>query len=61
MKKYHIVYRIHDNIMSTGANYEAINEIEALIQWRNNYPNAIFLYVASSDLFDYRNVYCLYK
>jgi hypothetical protein len=47
------MYRL-ENGVATGKNYEANNEIKALKLFWLDYPTAIFLYIASSEMFDYK-------
>jgi hypothetical protein len=55
MKAFHITYKENetDNIC-TGKRYNADNAISALIHFENEYPNALFLYIASEDMFNYK-------
>jgi len=53
MKTYHITFLESDKAsVSTGMNYFATSPIGALIKFENEYPNAVFLYVASQDMFN---------
>lgn len=50
-KKYHIVFMETGQTRSTGITYEAETVTGALSQFFAESPNALFLYVASEDLF----------
>lgn len=50
-KKYHIVFMEPDQTRSTGITYEAETVTGALRQFFAENTNALFLYVASEDLF----------
>ena len=52
MKRYHILFKEKDSYTATGINVEANTEMEALYAFRNEYPNVIFLYIASEDMFE---------
>jgi len=53
MKKYHITYlKTETDGTMIGTNVHASNPISALIQFENDYPNAVFLYIASEDMFN---------
>lgn len=56
MKRYHILFKEKDSYTTTGINVEANSEMEALRTFRNNYPNVIFLYIASEDMFELKEV-----
>ena len=56
MKRYHILFKEKDSYTATGINVEANSEMEALRTFRNNYPNVIFLYIASEDMFEVKEV-----
>jgi len=52
MKKYHITFLADEkDRTSTGVNVLASNPIYALIQFEKDYPNGVFLHLASEDLF----------
>jgi len=51
-KKYHITFLADEkDRTSTGVNVLASNPIYALIQFEKDYPNGVFLHLASEDLF----------
>ena len=50
-KKYHIVFMETGQTRSTGITYEAETVTGALSQFFAESPNALFLYIASEDLF----------
>lgn len=55
MKAFHITFKENDtDSISTGKRYNADNAISALIQFEKDYPNAMFLYIASEDMFNYK-------
>lgn len=54
MRRYHIMFRLGSHGVATGKNYEATDEIKALRMFRQDYPDATFLYIASSEMFDYK-------
>jgi hypothetical protein len=54
MKRYHIMFRLGTHGVATGKNYEANDEIKALRLFWQEYPEATFLYIASSAMFDYK-------
>jgi guanylate kinase len=55
MKKYHITYLEKDgDLVSTGQNVEARDEVQALEVWRNRNPHAVFLYLASPEMLAYK-------
>lgn len=56
MKRYHILFKEQGSYTATGINVEANTEMEALRTFRNNYPNVIFLYIASEDMFELKEV-----
>ena len=56
MKRYHILFKEKDSYTATGINVEANSEMEALRTFRNNCPNVIFLYIASEDMFELKEV-----
>lgn len=56
MKRYHILFKEQGSYTATGINVEANSEMEALRTFRNNYPNVIFLYIASEDMFELKEV-----
>lgn len=52
MKKYHIVFFLKkESNVSLGKNYNAKNEIDALSQFKLEFSDAIFLYLASEEIF----------
>lgn len=53
-KIYHVTFLNSDNNISSGKRYEAVNEIKALNKFREEYPNAVFLYIASEEMFNYK-------
>ena len=55
MKAYHITFlKSSDDQVSTGKTYQAMTPICALAEFEIEYPNATFLYIASSDMFNYK-------
>lgn len=55
MKSYHITFlKSSDDQVSTGKTYQAMTPICALAEFEIEYPNATFLYIASSDMFNYK-------
>lgn len=48
------MFRLGEYSVATGKNYEANDEIKALRLFWSEYPKATFLYIASSDMFDYK-------
>lgn len=55
MKAYHITFLLSaDSNICTGKRYESADEIQALIAFRQEYPNSKFLYIASEDMFNYK-------
>jgi hypothetical protein len=52
MRKYHITFFPAGEIISTGITIEAYTPIEALARFELQYPDAIFLYIASSEMFN---------
>ena len=43
-----------NELISTGKKYHANNAISALIEFEKEFPNAVFLYIASEDMFNYK-------
>lgn len=55
MKSYHITFLASQTEqVSTGKTYEAPTPIAALEIFGKEYPDATFLYIASSDMFNYK-------
>lgn len=55
MKEYHVTFLVNsDEQISTGKKYIATNPISAIKSFTNEYPNAVFLYIASEDMFNYK-------
>lgn len=54
MKVYHVTFINSGDNISTGKKYIAENEIDAIHQFRREYKNAIFLYIASEEMFNYK-------
>ncbi len=54
MKEYHITFISKDTNISTGKKYHADNAIGALKQFEEEFPEAIFLYIASEEMFNYK-------
>lgn len=52
--KYHITFIMPDQNVSTGITINAVTPIHALANFELKYPNAIFLYIASSEMFNYK-------
>lgn len=57
MKVYHITYIMPGDSIATGTRYEAVSPIAALAQFELEFPEAIFLYIASSDMFNHKYGY----
>lgn len=55
MKSYHITFLSGpDAMISTGKTYQAPTPIAALAEFEIEFPDATFLYIASSDMFNYK-------
>ena len=55
MKKFHIVFLEKDtDTISIGKHYLATDNIGAILKFNNEFPNAVFLYIASEEMFDCR-------
>ena len=54
MKEYHITFLTKDDNIAKGKKYQADNVIGALMQFEEEYPDAIFLYIASEEMFNYK-------
>ena len=55
MKTYHITYlETPDSHVSTGKNYTAFSITKAIYDFTDEYPNAVILYVASEEMFNYK-------
>lgn len=51
-KKYHVVFFLNkQSNVSLGKNYNAKDEIDALGQFKLEFKDAIFLYLASEEIF----------
>ena len=57
MKVYHITYIMPSDNIATGIRYEAESPIIALAEFEIDFPDAIFLYIASSDMFTHKYGY----
>jgi len=54
MKVYHITFIESSSFVATGKRYEANTPIEALAYFELEFPDAVFLYIASSEMFNYK-------
>jgi hypothetical protein len=54
MKEYHVTFISKDTNISTGKKYHADDVIGALEQFKKEFPEAIFLYIASEEMFNYK-------
>lgn len=50
MKQFHIVWFTNIEGVTTGKNYEALNEISALIYWREEHPKEDFAVMYTSEI-----------
>jgi len=46
-----------EDSIASGIRYEAVSPIAALAQFELEFPEAIFLYIASSDMFTHKYGY----
>jgi hypothetical protein len=46
-----------NDTIATGRKYQAVTPIDALAQFEIEFPNAVFLYIASSDMFTHKYGY----
>lgn len=54
MKTYHVTFLNPDDNIAKGKKYQAKDEIAALVEFQIEYPDAIFLYIASEEMFNYK-------
>lgn len=54
MKKYHVTFYDSETYLATGRNYDAISLHEAIEQFYNEFPDAVFLYIASEEMFKFK-------
>lgn len=54
MKEYHVTFINPDDNISTGKKYKAENVVRAIVLFEMEFPNAIFLYIASEEMFNYK-------
>jgi hypothetical protein len=57
MRTYHVTFIPDGDIVASGKRYEAVTPIDALAQFEIEFPNAVFLYIASSDMFSHKYGY----
>lgn len=57
MKIYHVTFILPTDTISTGKRYEALTPIQALADFEAEFPQAVFLYIASSDMFTHKYGY----
>lgn len=57
MNTYHITYVPEGQIFATGKRYETDSPIKALYLFTQEFPGAVFLYIASSEMFSYKYGY----
>jgi len=57
MRTYHVTFIPDNEIVASGKRYEAVTPIDALAQFEIEFPNAVFLYIASSDMFTHKYGY----
>lgn len=50
MKQFHIVWYTDNDSVSTGKNYMAFDEAQALMVWRSDYPTARFAVMYTPEL-----------
>lgn len=57
MKRYHILFKDDNSTpYAKGVNIEAEDEHSALARFKEEFPNAQFLYMASEEMFDWKYV-----
>lgn len=50
MKKFHVLYRLTDDLIySRGENFEANSPVDAYLEFIGKYPNAIFICLYDLD------------
>jgi hypothetical protein len=54
MKEYHITFLTKGDNIAKGKKYKADDVIGALEQFKEEFPDAIFLYIASEEMFNYK-------
>lgn len=54
MKVYHVTYLEPGEVIATGKNYVAHDEIQALELFRMDFPKVIFLHIASEEMMGYK-------
>ena len=57
MKVYHVTFIMPGEIVATGRRYEAHSASQALHDFETEFPDAVFLYIASSDMFTHKYAY----
>lgn len=62
MKQYHIVFRPTATALeAVGINVEAESPIQALWRFNEDHPDAVFLYIASSEMFSHKYLVSVYE
>lgn len=54
MKEYHITFLTKDDNIAKGKKYSATSARAALLFFEEEYPEAVFLYIASEEMFNYK-------
>lgn len=57
MNSYHVTFIPEGQTVATGKRYDADSPIKALYFFSQEYPGAVFLYIASSEMFTYKYGY----